>query len=211
MFPIIDEPMEASYPDPSIHSIPEQESYRVTYQQIEGGTERAKTKLVDSDGYSYNIKQKRARVTYWQCTVRPKGNACKAMVVQRGSEYQQSHQTHNHQPTPGAGTAAKVMASVKQKAIADLFRPASAIVNEVNNLKCREIWPLIIRELKGPVVYSVTVPSIRQTFLRTTNCLILRRKTTLSRSTLNKIKWSLNRRHVCFLKTHNRYGGPLIF
>ena len=67
-----------------------QESYRVTYQEIEGGTERAKTKLVDSDGYSYNIKLKRARVTYWQCTVRPKGNACKAMVVQRGSEYQRN-------------------------------------------------------------------------------------------------------------------------
>ena len=84
MFPIIDELMEASYSDPSIHSIPEQESYRVTYQQIERGTERPKMKLVDSDGYSYNVKQKRARVTYWQCTVRPKGNACNAMVIQHG-------------------------------------------------------------------------------------------------------------------------------
>ena len=36
-------------------------------------------------------------------------------------------QNHNHQPAVGAATAAKIMASVKEKAAADLFKPASAI------------------------------------------------------------------------------------
>ena len=122
-----------------------QESYRITYQEIKGGTEHEKTKLAKRDGYSYNIKLKRARVTYWQCTVRPRGNPCKAMVVQPGSEYQQSNQIHNHQPTIGTATAAKVMASVKQRAVEDLFKPASAIVNEVDNIKvfkCHQMWPI---------------------------------------------------------------------
>lgn len=50
---------------------------------------------------------------------------------QLGNDFQQGTHTHNHQLTIGAATAAKVMASVKEKAVADLFKPASAIVNEV--------------------------------------------------------------------------------
>ena len=38
---------------------------------------------------------------------------------------------YNHQPTTGA---AKVTASVKQRVVEDLFKPASAIVNEVKIL-----------------------------------------------------------------------------
>ena len=51
---------------------------------------------------------------------------------QLGNDFQQGTHTHNHQLTIGAATAAKVMASVKEKAVADLFKPASAIVNEVS-------------------------------------------------------------------------------
>ena len=108
------------------------ESYRITYQLVEAGTQRAKTKLVDSDGYSYNVKLRRANATYWQCTVRPKGNQCKAIVVQRGDDFQQGTQGHNHQATVGTAAAAKIMASVKEKAAADPFKPTSAIVNKVS-------------------------------------------------------------------------------
>ena len=124
--------MEDSISDPRIQDPTASESYAITFQLVDAGTQRAKTKLVDSDGYSYNVKLRRANAIYWQCTVRPKGNQCKAIVIQRGNDFQQGSQSHNHQPTTGAATAAIIMASVKEKAVADPFKPASAIVNEVS-------------------------------------------------------------------------------
>ena len=38
---------------------------------------------------------------------------------------------HNHPASVGAATTAKVIASVKAKAVEDLFKPASAVVDEV--------------------------------------------------------------------------------
>ena len=61
--------MEESLSDPSIQDLTGLESYKITYQLVEAGTQRVKTKLVDSDGYSYNVKLRRANATYWQCTV----------------------------------------------------------------------------------------------------------------------------------------------
>ena len=52
----------------------------VTYEIVEEGTKRRKQKLIDSLGYSYNIKEREKASTYWQCTVRPKENYCKATV-----------------------------------------------------------------------------------------------------------------------------------
>ena len=130
-----DEPMEESHsiPQPRIHDhTTEDTPHEVTYQLVEGGTKRAKTKLADSDGYTYNVQLRRASATYWQCTVRPKGNRCRAIVIQRGNEFQQGKQNHNHPPAAGAATAARVMASVKERAGEDQFKPASAIVNEVS-------------------------------------------------------------------------------
>ena len=122
--------MEDSISDPSIQDLTRSESYTIIYQLVDAGTQRAKTKLVDSDGYSYNVMLGRANAIYWQCTVRPNGNQCKAIVIQRGNDFQQGTQSQNHQPTTGA--AAKIMASVKEEAVADPFKPASAIVNEVS-------------------------------------------------------------------------------
>ena len=53
-------------------------------------------------------------------------------MIQRGKEFQQVKQNHNHPPAAGAVTAARVMASVKEKAVEDQFKPASAIANEVS-------------------------------------------------------------------------------
>ena len=53
-------------------------------------------------------------------------------MIQRGNEFQQGKQNHNHPPTAGAAKAAGVMASVKERAVEDQFKPASAIVNEVS-------------------------------------------------------------------------------
>lgn len=124
--------MEDSISDPRIQDPTGSESCAITFQLVDAGTQRAKTKLVHSDGYSYNVKLRRANAIYWQCTVRPKGNQCKAIVIKRGNDLQQGSQSHNHQPTTGAAAASKIMASVKEKAVADPFKPASAIVNEVS-------------------------------------------------------------------------------
>lgn len=79
--------MEESIPHPRIHDhTTEDTSHEVTHQLVEGGTKRAKTKLADSDGYTYNVQLCRANDTYWQCTVRPKGNRCRTIVIQRGNE-----------------------------------------------------------------------------------------------------------------------------
>ena len=53
-------------------------------------------------------------------------------MIQRGNEFQQGKQNHNHPPAAGAATAARVMASVKGRAVEDQFKPASAIVNELS-------------------------------------------------------------------------------
>jgi len=38
---------------------------------VEGASERGKRKLIDSWGYSYNVKRQHVKATDWQCTVRP--------------------------------------------------------------------------------------------------------------------------------------------
>ena len=80
---------------------------------------------MDSLGYSYNVRSKRSYATYWQCTVRPRGNACKATVIQRDGTFQAGANAHNHSSEPGAVTAAKIVKLVKEKALEDKFKPAS--------------------------------------------------------------------------------------
>lgn len=119
--------------DPHIHHQTEKDiPHEVTYQLVEAGIKRARTKLADSDGYTYNVQLCRANATYWQCTVRPTGRHCKAIAIQRGDGFQHGKYDHNHLPALGTVTAARIMASVKEKAVEDQFRPASAIVHEVS-------------------------------------------------------------------------------
>ena len=82
-------------------------------------------------GYTYNVKEPGKVTTYWQCTVRPKGNYCRATVKQTGENFVPGVGGHNHPAEAGALIAAKISASVKRKAVDELFRPASAIVEEV--------------------------------------------------------------------------------
>ena len=88
--------------------------------------------LIDNQGYTYNIKRRRLNVTDWQCSVRPKDHPCRATVKQKNNDlFERNTCSHNHPGEPGAITAAKMSVSVKQKATEDLFKPASAIVDEV--------------------------------------------------------------------------------
>ncbi|KAK3875764.1 hypothetical protein Pcinc_019403 [Petrolisthes cinctipes] len=75
--------LEESLDDPAIHNNELQPESVITFQLSEKGTQRGRDKLVDSHGYTYNKKMQRSNVTYWQCTVRPKRNPCKALVTQK--------------------------------------------------------------------------------------------------------------------------------
>ena len=87
---------------------------------MEGGTKRGKDMLVDSDGFTYNICKVTENATYWQCTVRPKGNSCKAKVTEeKDGTFQPGDDPHNH------------MAKGKTKALKNEIKPSSAKVNEV--------------------------------------------------------------------------------
>ena len=121
---------EESLAEPTIHSVdpvPEQ----LTYRTIDDGTIHRKKKLVDSRGFTYNVKERGKETTYWQCTVRPKGNYCRATVIERNGQFVMGKQSHNHPPATGAVTATKIVAAVKEQALQDVFKPASAIVEEV--------------------------------------------------------------------------------
>ena len=103
----------------------------LTYHLVDSGTKRGRNKLVDNLGFTYNISRKRPYATYWQCTVRPRGNQCKATVTERDGQFTAGKISHNHAVQVGALSSAKIVAEVKQKAMKDKYRPASAIVDEV--------------------------------------------------------------------------------
>ena len=129
-----DHPMpsiESSLEDPAVHELSTSCAER-TYQIIEQSTKRGRQKLIDSMGYTYNVQRRRGAVTDWQCTVRPQVNPCRATVRQQGPEdFQPGGNSHNHPAQAGAAVAAKVTARVKAKAVEDIFKPASVIVDEV--------------------------------------------------------------------------------
>ena len=82
-------------------------------------------------GLFLHIRSKRPCATYWQCTVRPKGNQCKATVIKRDGVFTAGQAVHNHPQAVGTYTAVKIISTVKRKAVADVFKPASAIVDGV--------------------------------------------------------------------------------
>ena len=70
--------------------------------------------------------------TYWQCIVRPKINPCRASVREVGGQlFFKGPTSHNHPPQTGIAKAMKIAATVKKRALADVLKPASAIVDEV--------------------------------------------------------------------------------
>ena len=111
---------------------PTEQVETVTYQILEKGTRRARAKLIDSNGYTYNVKSQMRKGTYWQCTVRPKLNRCKATVVQRGDVFCQGNYAHNHCAKTGAAAAEKIAMIVKKEAVNSPLKSAATIVNEVS-------------------------------------------------------------------------------
>ena len=58
-------------------------------------------------------------------------NPCKASIIQQSGSFDLGSNAHNHVAEVGATLAASITAKVKAKATVDIFRPASAIVEEV--------------------------------------------------------------------------------
>ncbi|KAK4310746.1 hypothetical protein Pmani_017732 [Petrolisthes manimaculis] len=127
--------LEVSLEDPPLQSEePATTPVSVSFQIIVEGTKRGHKKLIDSLGYTYNIKSQRSNVTYWQCTVRPKVKPCKATVIQRSDKFVRGTTSHNHHPSPDSALTTKISSKVKKMAVQDLFKPASAIVDEIQEV-----------------------------------------------------------------------------
>ena len=59
-------------------------------------------------------------------------NRCKATVIQRSQNvFEFGENEHNHAAPVGAAVAAKIKSIIKQEASKDVFRPASAVVNDI--------------------------------------------------------------------------------
>ena len=86
--------------------------------------------MFDSHGYSYCVKWRRNQMTCWDCSVRGKSNHCPASVIQRPEGFSIGVD-HNHAGEVGLPETAKLTAAIKRKVTDSLFRPASAIVEEV--------------------------------------------------------------------------------
>ena len=60
------------------------------------------------------------------------GNRCKATVIQRSQNvFEFGKNDHNHAAPVGAAVAVKIKSIIKQEASKDVFRPASAVVNDI--------------------------------------------------------------------------------
>ena len=129
------DPVEGScLQDPSVQFPMVEGPVHVSYEIVADGTKRRWEKLGDSLRYVYNVKERGKVTTYWQCTVWLKWNPCKATVKQTNGEFLPGMNGHSHPANVGALLATKISTSVKRKAVDQLFKPASAIVEEVLHL-----------------------------------------------------------------------------
>ena len=101
---------------------------------MEQGTKQGKARLVDNLSYIYKFHQQKSYVTYWQCTVRPKGNPCRASVTERDGTFQPGKNYHDHQTKVATAVAAKNITKVKAKAVQEKFRSVPAIVGQASVL-----------------------------------------------------------------------------
>ena len=101
------------------------------FQILDECTQRGKSKLVDSQGYSYNQCRIGKTVTYWRCAVRNQTTRCAATVQQKGNDFTRGPQPHNHHGEPGAAANCRIQREVKREAAANIFEPALTIVESV--------------------------------------------------------------------------------
>ncbi|KAK3108588.1 hypothetical protein FSP39_011475 [Pinctada imbricata] len=120
---------ENSISDDSVDVSTTQET-AITYQIVETGTQRAKRKLVSSDGFSYTFKRQYQSSTHWRCSIRNKTVNCPATVVQQGDNFRVNN-SHLHQPQPGIAATVKIQRDIKLQARQNIFAPAPSIVDAI--------------------------------------------------------------------------------
>ncbi|KAK3858234.1 hypothetical protein Pcinc_035563 [Petrolisthes cinctipes] len=103
----------------------------VTYEKINSSSQRGRHKLIESTGYSYTLKRETKVGVRWRCVVRNKTMSCPATIKEVGNTFTRGHAEHCHPPETCSAIKSKVSTLVKQKAMEDVFRPASDIVDEV--------------------------------------------------------------------------------
>ncbi len=103
-----------------------------TYKLVEGGSNQGKTKLGDSDGYSYYNKKTNPKTTWWACSKR----SCRALVKQQEDQFIPGLHSHDHPPEPNVIEAMEMTRDIKRAAAEKIFTPASQLVDEAirNNL-----------------------------------------------------------------------------
>ena len=125
--PIEESSIESVAPQDN-NSFVEQEEFQV----VESSSQRGKKKLVDGRGFTYTVKRETQKRILWRCSVRSKGNICGCTIgFNHATMEYRVNGTHHHPPTSGAASHLRLQRDVKSKALADVFRPASSIVNEV--------------------------------------------------------------------------------
>jgi hypothetical protein len=102
----------------------------ITFNIVENCTKRGQKKLFDSRGYSYTVKRRRNTATDWTCSLRGKNNRWFGSVIQNADGFCIGL-SHNHAGEVGLPAAAMMVKAVKRKAEENIFRPSSAIVDEV--------------------------------------------------------------------------------
>lgn len=106
--------------DETVNNAPNQAP--VTYEVVEGGSERGYSKLVSSNGYAFVKKRTLANGTIdWRCSVRSKGSGCPATIKQFQNTFRVAGGSHNHQAKPGLVTAIKVKKEVRNETDLAIF------------------------------------------------------------------------------------------
>lgn len=68
----------------------------VNFELVEEASKQQRTKMIDSRGYTYNVKRRTQSATVWQCSVGTESTHCKATLKQIEDEFIIT-QSHNHQ------------------------------------------------------------------------------------------------------------------
>ena len=84
----------------------------ITYEIIEGGSQKGKDLLVDNRGHSFNIKRKSKSTVFWGCSVRNKKMTCPASISQRGRNFVPGRHPHSHAAQPGVAVQARMAKEV---------------------------------------------------------------------------------------------------
>ena len=99
------------------------------WQLIDTGSQKGKQKLIHHSRWSFVMKQTRATVRYWRCSVR--SSKCPALVSERDGVFTAGSAQHNHQPIAGIDFSTKLSTTAKNKGKEKVFDSAMSIIEDI--------------------------------------------------------------------------------